>query len=120
MKRTSSLGRTAGKRGMPARLAAKRFRRTHEEARSEILDAVEAALAEQDFGALSVERLMKHTGMVRSAFYHYFDTLEDVALGILERFEFAVADSSATWLAGDESGDPEASSRVNLAKFLEV
>jgi AcrR family transcriptional regulator len=74
-------------------------------AREEIIDATEAALAEMDFGALTVDIVMRRTGMTRSSFYHYFSSLDELALGFLDRLEHAIRHPVDKWLAGEGTSD---------------
>ncbi len=63
-----------------------RRRRTPEMAREEIIDATVAALADVDFGALTVDVIMRRTDMTRSSFYHYFKSVDELALGLYGSF----------------------------------
>ncbi|MDP6978479.1 MAG: TetR/AcrR family transcriptional regulator [Myxococcota bacterium] len=90
-------------------MAKQRLRRSPEEARNEILEAGEAALAEVEFNQLTVEHLMKRTGMTRSSFYHYFKSLEDVTMALFAQvilMNTAVATDHVTKL------EPESPTRV--------
>ena len=84
---------------------AHRIRRTRAMAREEIIDATEAALSEMDFGALTVDTVMRRTGMTRSSFYHYFSGLDELALGFLDRLEQAIRQPVDKWLSGEGSAD---------------
>ena len=98
-----------------------RVRPSREEAREEILRAAEAALADTDFHALTVDDVMRRTGMTRSSFYHYFSGLDELALGLLEQFEHAIRASVDTWLEGRDEGDPREATERNLtAMFREM
>ena len=105
---------------MKADVTTKRQRRTPAQARAEIIAAVDSALEDLEFNDLTVELLMKRTGMTRSSFYHYFNGLEDVALALLERFEADVAQAVEPWLAEGVTGDPRAATEVNLVRLFEV
>jgi AcrR family transcriptional regulator len=100
----ASIGKTAVVRGK--RSKSRRVRRSPTEARAEILRAVEGALGGTAFSALTVEDVMRRTGMTRSAFYHYFSGLDELALGLLEQFEQAIRASVDPWLR-DETGDAD-------------
>lgn len=82
-----------------------RIRRTRQAAREEIIDATEAALANVEFGSLTVDIVMRGTGMTRSSFYHYFDSLDELALGFLGRLEQAIRGPVDEWLRGHGSDD---------------
>jgi AcrR family transcriptional regulator len=101
-------------------LKSRQFRRKREEARTEILDAAEDCLGEMDFNALSVDLVMRRTGMRRSSFYHYFPSLDDVALVFLERFELAMREAVEPWLRGDHDSDPRAATLDILTAMFEV
>jgi AcrR family transcriptional regulator len=101
-------------------LKSQRFRRSLEEARSEILRAAEAVLAEKDFGALTVDLVMQRTGMTRSSFYHYFNGLDDLAVDLLRQFEDDIRASVDPWLRGEYSGDPRTATVSHLSAMFEV
>ncbi|NBG94144.1 TetR/AcrR family transcriptional regulator [Pyruvatibacter mobilis] len=82
-----------------------RIRRSPQMARDEIIDATEAALAEMPFSALTVDAVMKRTGMTRSSFYHYFKSVDDLALGFLDRLEKAIREPVDDWLHGRGTDD---------------
>jgi AcrR family transcriptional regulator len=85
----------------------RRIRRTPQQAEREILDAAEALLAERSYRELSVDELMRRTGMTRSTFYHYFRSLEDVAIALLKRAQAEMMDAVAPWLrSAAETDDP--------------
>lgn len=101
-------------------LGSRQFRRKREDALAEILDAAEKCLSEMDFNDLTVDLLMKRTGMRRSSFYHYFSSLDEVALVFLERFEIAMQEAVEPWLRGDHDGDPSAATLEILSAMFEV
>jgi AcrR family transcriptional regulator len=91
----------------------KRIRRTPSDAEREILDAAEAILAERPFRDLSVDELMRRTGMRRSSFYHYFRRLDEVAIALVRRVQGEMMDAAAPWLEAGEQVDPvEAAERA--------
>ncbi len=102
-------------------MKAQRTRRSRQDARAEILDAAESALRGVDFRELTVDGVMSQTGMTRSAFYHYFTGLDDLVVGLLERFEHDVRGSVDPWLRGevDEENPVEATVR-HLTSMFEV
>src|SRR3954447_17674164 len=85
---------------------AKRIRRLRGDAQREILDAAEALLAERPFRELSVDELMARTGMTRSTFYHYFHSLDDVAIALVRRVQGEMMLGAAPWLEAGEDVDP--------------
>jgi AcrR family transcriptional regulator len=84
----------------------RRTRRLPAEAEREILDAAELALGECPFRELSVEGLMARTGMTRSSFYHYYRSLDDVAVALLRRVQEEMAQAALPWMGGDPVEDP--------------
>ena len=101
-------------------MSGKRLRRSPERARAEILEAAEAALQELEFNELTVEILMERTGMTRSSFYHYFASLEDVAIALFGRIEAELAGAVDAWLTGEAIEDPEAATVTHLTRMFEV
>ena len=83
----------------------RRIRRSPAEAREQIFAAVSAALEEQDFGELTVAAVTQRAGMTRSAFYHYFSGLDELALGLLEQFEDSIKSAVNPWLEGEYNID---------------
>lgn len=99
----------------------KRVRRTPENARAEILAAAESALRDVDFHALTVELLMERTGMTRSLFYHYFNSLDEIVIALFERIEDEVGGAIDEWLEGEDDGaDPRANTVAHLTGMYEV
>jgi len=98
-------------------------RRAPEAAREEILLAAEAALQDVDPSALTVELLMERTGMTRSSFYHYFKSLDEVAIALFERIEAEVSGAVDDWLSVDgvvPDADPRAATVEYLTRMFEV
>jgi AcrR family transcriptional regulator len=84
----------------------RRIRRLPHDAQREILDAAEVLLAERPFRELSVDELMARTGMTRSSFYHYFRSLDEVAIALMRRVQGEMMEATAPWLRVDYEGDP--------------
>jgi len=101
-------------------LNTRRIRRSPERARAEIVAAAEAALEELAFQELTVERVMQRTGMTRSAFYHYFTGLDELALGLLEHCEADIRTSLDGWLESAETGDPRSATVKHLSAMFAV
>jgi AcrR family transcriptional regulator len=102
-------------------LKTQRIRRSRAAARAEILEAAEAAVAERDWNALTVDDVMRRTGMTRSSFYHYFADLDELALGLLEEFAEEIRASVDPWLRGEiDDPDPRAATVRHLTAMLEV
>src|SRR6516165_7654289 len=89
----------------PSESKPRRIRRLPDDARREILDAAEALLAEHPFRELSVDDLMTRTGMTRSSFYHYFRSLDEVAIALMRRVQGEMMEATAPWLRVDYDGD---------------
>jgi TetR/AcrR family transcriptional regulator, ethionamide resistance regulator len=86
----------------------RRIRRLPDDARREILDAAEALLSERPFRELSVDDLMARTGMTRSSFYHYFRSLDEVAIALMRRVQGEMMDAASPWLRAVHDDDPPA------------
>ena len=98
-----------------------RVRRSPGAARAEILRAAEAALGDMDYSALTVDIVMGYTGMTRSSFYHYFNGLDDIAVGLLDQFEQDIRDSVDRWLRGEvEPDDNLGATEQHLRQMFEV
>ena len=98
----------------------RRLRRSPELGRNEILEAAEAAVAELDWGDLTVELLMERTGMTRSSFYHYFASLEEVAMALFGRIEAEIGEAVDDWLVGEPPGDPLAVTTTHLTRLFAI
>ncbi len=96
----------------------RRIRRTPQMARDEIIDATEAALAEMEFGALTVDIVMRRTGMTRSSFYHYFSSIDELALGFVDRLEQAIRVPVDDWLKGKGTDDYLGDTRTHLTAMF--
>lgn len=103
-------------------MKAQRIRRSREQARGQIIAAVEAALDDMDFGALTVEAVTQRAGMTRSAFYHYFTGLDELVLALLEQFEDEIRASVNAWLEGacDDDDDYRQVTVTHLTNMYEV
>ena len=95
-----------------------RTRRSRAMAREEIIDATEAALSEVDFGALTVDIVMRRTGMTRSSFYHYFSSLDELALGFVDRLEQAIRQPVDGWLSGEGGEDYRGDTHKHLTAMF--
>ncbi len=69
-----------------------------------------------DFAALTVEEVTRRAGMTRSAFYHYFSSLDELALDLLLHFEGEVRAAVDPLLEGHY--DAEEDYRATLLKHL--
>jgi AcrR family transcriptional regulator len=98
----------------------RRIRRHPHDARREILDAAEVLLAERPFLELSVDDLMARTSMTRSAFYHYFRSLDEVAIALMRRVQGEMMEATAPWLRVDYEGDPALGLEQGIRASAEV
>ncbi len=99
----------------------KRVRRSPEAARAEILEAAEGLLRDREWARVSVDQLMERTGMTRSSFYHYFKSVDEVAVALFARVEDEIRSAVDDWLEGDASeDDPEAAAVDALTRMFDV
>lgn len=101
---------------MPTHL---RVRRKPEDGEREILDAAEKLLEKHDFRDLTVDRVMRGTGMVRSAFYNYFENSSELAMRLLQRIETEMMAASEAWL-GDPAEDMSAGIEQGLLEVAKI
>ena len=104
----------------PSESKPRRIRRLPDDARREILDAAEALLAEHPFRELSVDDLMTRTGMTRSSFYHYFRSLDEVAIALMRRVQGEMMQAVAPWLRTDYEGDPAVAAARGIHASAEI
>ena len=97
-----------------------RIRRLPDDAKREILDAAEVLLAERPFLELSVDDLMARTSMTRSSFYHYFRSLDEVAIALMRRVQGEMMEATAPWLRVDYDGDPAVGLEQGIRASAEV
>lgn len=98
----------------------RRIRRLPEDAKREILDAAEALLAQRPFRELNVDELMARTGMTRSSFYHYFRSLDEVAIALMRRVQGEMMAAAAPWLRTEYEGDPAVGVEQGIRASAEV
>jgi AcrR family transcriptional regulator len=96
-----------------------RVRRNPEDGEREILDAAERLLEQRDFRDLTVDEVMSGTGMVRSAFYTYFENRNGLAMRLLQRIEAEMMEASATWLE-QPLDDPAAGIEAGLLEVAVI
>ena len=82
----------------------RRRRRTPEAAEREIVDAAEALLREKPFRELTVDDLMRRTGLSRPSFYVYFRDRHDLVLKVVEHIGGELFAMSERWYAGTGDG----------------
>jgi AcrR family transcriptional regulator len=96
-----------------------RVRRRPEDGEREILDAAEALLEQRDFRDLTVDEVMSGTGMVRSAFYNYFESRNELVLRLLQRIEAEMMEASGRWL-DQPLDDPAAEIEAGLLEVAQI
>jgi TetR/AcrR family transcriptional regulator, ethionamide resistance regulator len=99
---------------------AKRIRRLPGDAEREILDAAEAFLSERPFRDMNVDELMARTGMRRSSFYHYFHSLDEVAIGLMRRVQGEMMQAASPWLEAEEDVDLVAAAEGAIRSSAEI
>jgi len=88
-----------------SRAAATRRRRpTPEAAEREIVVAAEAMLREKPFRELTVDDLMRRTGLSRPSFYVYFRDRHDLVLKVVEHIGGELFSMSERWYEGTGDG----------------
>jgi AcrR family transcriptional regulator len=90
-------------------------RRRRNEAREQILDVARQELKTKPFRDLSVDELMRATGLSRTAFYRYFPDREAVLVDLLEEVWSTLAEARD---ADSESEMVSAASLSQLAQLL--
>jgi AcrR family transcriptional regulator len=98
----------------------RRIRRLPDEARREILDASEALLVERPFRELNVDDVMARTGMTRSSFYHYFRSLDEVAIALMRRVQGEMMEAAEPWLQASSEGDPALAAERGIRATAEI
>ena len=82
----------------------RRRRRTPEAAEREIVEAAEALLREKPFRELTVDDLMRRTGLSRPSFYVYFRDRHDLVLTVVEHIGGELFAMSGRWYEGTGEG----------------
>ncbi len=73
-------------------------------AEREIVDAAEALLRERPYRELTVDDLMRRTGLSRPSFYVYFRDRHDLVLRVVERIGAELFEMSERWYSGTGEG----------------
>jgi TetR/AcrR family transcriptional regulator, ethionamide resistance regulator len=84
--------------------ARRRRRRTPEAAEREIVEAAEALLRERPFRELTVDDLMRRTGLSRPSFYVYFRDRHELVLRVAEHIGGELMAMSERWYKGTGDG----------------
>jgi len=82
----------------------RRRRRTPEAAEREIVEAAEVLLREKPFRELTVDDLMRRTGLSRPSFYVYFRDRHDLVLKVVEHIGGELFSMSERWYEGAGDG----------------
>lgn len=85
--------------------AARRPRHDPKATEKEILDAAEALLRERPFREVTVDEVMRNTGLKRPAFYVHFRDRHDLALRVVQRIAAELFEMVDRWLKGDRPAD---------------
>jgi TetR/AcrR family transcriptional regulator, ethionamide resistance regulator len=91
-------------RGESGAVSGRRRRRTPEAAEREIVEAAEALLQERPFRELTVDDLMRRTGLSRPSFYVYFRDRHDLVLRVVEHIGEELFAMSERWYGGTGDG----------------
>ena len=82
----------------------RRRRRTPEVAEGEIVAAAEALLRERPFRELTVDELMRRTGLSRPSFYVYFSDRHELVLRVVEHIGGELFTMADRWFTGEGDG----------------
>jgi len=83
---------------------ARRRRRSPEEAEREIIAAAASLLEERPFRELTVDEVMRRTGLSRPSFYVYFRDRHHLILRLVEQIGDELFDMSNRWFRGAQDG----------------
>jgi AcrR family transcriptional regulator len=81
---------------------ARRPRHDPKDSEREILEAAERLMRERPFREVTVDALMRQTGLKRTAFYVHFRDREDLVLRITQLIGAELFDMTDRWLQGDQ------------------
>jgi AcrR family transcriptional regulator len=79
----------------------RRRRRTPEAARREIIEAAERLLRERPFRELTVDEVMRRTGLSRPSFYVYFKDRHELVLRMVEHIGGEILKVANRWYESD-------------------
>ena len=96
----------------------RRRRRSAGEAEREIIDAAEALLRERPFREVTVDEVMRRTGLSRPSFYVHFRDRHALVLRVVQHVEGELFTMSDSWYKG--SGDGPALVRDALSSVVAV
>lgn len=101
-----------------APLRTRRARHDPRESEREILQAAEEILREVPYRNVTVEAIMRRTGLKRPAFYAHFRDRHDIVLRVVQDIGGEILGASAPWLEGGE--DPRSAVREALLAAVAV
>ena len=81
-----------------------RRRRTPEAAQREIIEAAETLLRERPFRELTVDEVMRRTGLSRPSFYVYFKDRHELVLRVVQHIGGELFELANRWLQGKGDG----------------
>ena len=84
--------------------ARRRRRRTPEAAQREIVEAAQALLRERPYREVTVDEVMRRTGLSRPSFYVYFHDRHELLRRVVESLQVDLLTVSNRWFAGDGDG----------------
>src|SRR3954464_13949932 len=84
----------------------RRRRRSPEAAEREIVDAAEALLRERPFRELTVDEVMRRTGLSRPSFYVYFRDRHELVLRVVSHLEAELLTVANRWYESLGGGPP--------------
>jgi AcrR family transcriptional regulator len=77
--------------------AGRRRRRTPEAAQREIIEAAEGLLRERPFRELTVDEVMRRTGLSRPSFYVYFKDRHELVLRVVQHLQHEMLQVANRW-----------------------
>src|SRR3954470_17587354 len=96
----------------------RRRRLSPEAAEREIVDAAERLLRERPFRELTVDEVMRRTGLSRPSFYVYFKDRHELVLRVVEHLGSELLVMANRWL--EATGDGRALIRSGLEGVIDV
>jgi TetR/AcrR family transcriptional regulator, ethionamide resistance regulator len=91
-------------RGESRTVSGRRRRRTPEAAEREIVEAAEALLREKPFRELTVDDLMRRTGLSRPSFYVYFKDRHELVLRVVQHLSAELLEVVNRWYESEGPG----------------
>jgi AcrR family transcriptional regulator len=85
-----------------SRSGARRPRHDPRDSEREILEAAERLMRERPFREVTVDAVMRQTGLKRTAFYAHFRDREDLVLRITQLIGAELFEMTDRWLQGDQ------------------